>query len=181
MHLGIKGNEFVMILEDDKKRIILKRLKITAIKKILVILATSFAFGLIAMLIITFTSDDMDMRAYMMIFVGFSLFMFILHIDDFMIAICMLFECMELKKADTEYFVVTASEIRPSPWPFHLGSRFLNRKKAIYEYEEKKRSRLLWADIMVKAGDFRLLVLVPKNKPKHIYAFALVNFLDVYG
>ena len=80
MHLDIQGDECVMILEDDKKRIILKRLQITAIKKILVILATSFAFGLIVMLILTFTSDDMDMRAYMMIFVGFSLFMFILHI-----------------------------------------------------------------------------------------------------
>ena len=179
MHLATKGDEFVMFLEDDKKRIILKRLQISAIKKILAILAISFAFGLVAMLILTFISNDMDMRAYMMFFAGFSLFVFVLHIDDFMIAICMLVECMELNKADIEYSVVTASKIGPSPWPFHLGRRMLNHKKAIYEYKGKKQSRLLWADIMVKMKDFRLLVLVPKNKPKHIYAFALVNFRDV--
>ena len=84
-------------------------------------------------------------------------------------------------KFAVEYSVVTASKLGPSPWPFHLGRRMLNHKKAIYEYKGKKQSRLLWADIMVKMKDFRLLVLVPKNKPKHIYAFALVNFLDVYG
>lgn len=168
-----------MVLEDQKKRIILKRLQRSAIKKIFAILAISFAFGLVVLLILTFTSDDMDMRAYMTFFGGFSFFMFLLHIDDFLIAICMLVECGELKKAEIEYSIVKASEIKPSPWPFHLGSRLLNHKKAVYEYKGKRRSRLLWAHVMVRSRDFRLLVLVPKNRPKHIYAFPFVNFVDV--
>lgn len=167
-----------MVLTDKTKKVILKRLQRSAINKISAILIISVIFGFVVMLILRFISD-IDMSANMMVFGMFALMMFLFQIDDFLIAICRLVECRELKKAETKYDIVKASQIKPSPWPFHLGSRMLNHKRAFYEYEGKRRTRLLWANVMVKSKDYRLLLLVPGNKQKHIYAFPFVNFMDV--
>lgn len=54
-----------------------------------------------------------------------------------------------------------------------------NHKLVVYEYEGKSRKRFLWANVMVRSKDYRLLLLVPEKKQKNIYAFPLVNFVDV--
>ncbi len=167
-----------MVLEDEKKKIILKRLKKMANKKFLAILVTSVFWGFVVMILLSFLGDS-DTNTIMMAFGMFTLLMFLFQLDDFLIAICTLVECLALKKAETKYYIAKASQINPSPWLFHLGSRLLNHKKAVYEYEGKRRTRMLWGNVMVKSKDFRLLLLVPENKHKNIYAFPLVNFLDV--
>lgn len=167
-----------MDLEDEKKKIILKRLQRLAIKKFFAILVISFFLGFFVMLVLSFFGNS-DTYTKIMAFGMFALLMFLFQIDDFLIAICMLVECLALKKVETKYYIVKASQIKPSPWPLHLGSRLLNHKKVVYEYEGKSRTRILWANVMVASKDFRLLLLVPENKHKNIYAFPLVNFLDV--
>ncbi len=167
-----------MTLTDKAKQVILKRLQRTAITKIAEILAISVITGLAVMLILWFTSD-LDIRANIMAFGWFATVMFLFQIDDFLIAICRLAECRELKRTKIKYDIVKASQTKPSPWPFHLGSRMLNHKRAVYEYEGKRRTRLLWANVMVKSKDLRLLLLVPDNKQTHIYAFPFVNFKDI--
>lgn len=166
-----------MVLEDEKKKIILKRLQKSAIKKLFVILAISLFVGFFVMVVVGF-SHDVNTHAKMMAFGYFTLVMLLFQIDDFLIAICRLAECRELKKAEIKYDIVKASQIKPSPWPFHLGSRMLNQR-AVYEYEGNRRTRLLWANVMVKSKDYRLLLCMPDNKQKHIYAFPFVNFMDV--
>lgn len=123
-----------MVLTDKTKKVILKRLHRSAINKIAAILIISVIFGFVVMLILRFISD-IDMSANILVF---ALMMFLFQIDDFLIAICRLIECRELKKAETKYDIVKASQIKPSPWPFHLGSRMLNHKRAFYEYEGKR-------------------------------------------
>ena len=167
-----------MVLEDEKKEIILKRLRKSAIKKLLEILVLSLSVGLCVMLIMSIFGDA-DMYAKLMSLGIFTLLILVLQIDDFLIAICRVVECRELKKAEIKCDIVKAGQIKHSPWPFHLGSRILNHKRADYEYEGERRTRLLWANVMVKSKDYRLLLLVSVNKPKHIYAFPFVNFTDV--
>lgn len=130
------------------------------------------------MVILAFISD-IDIGANVIVSGFFALMMFIFQIDDFLIAICMSVECSELKKAEIKYDIVKSDQIKPSPWPFHLGSRMLNHKKVVYEYEGKRRTRMLWANVMIKSKDYRLLLLAPEHKPNHIYAFPFVNFKDV--
>lgn len=167
-----------MILEDEKKKIILKRLQKSAMKKFFTILLISSIFGIIIMLVISL-SRDVNTHAKMTAFGYFAFLMFLFQLDDFLIAVCMLVECLALKKAETKYYIVKASQIKPSPWPLHLGSRMFNHKLVVYEYEGKSRTRFLWANVMVRSKDYRLLLLVPENKHKNIYAFPLVNFVDV--
>ena len=167
-----------MILEDEKKKIILKRLQKSAMKKFFAILVITLIFGISIMLVIGL-SDDVNTQAKMTAFGYFAFLMFLFQLDDFLIAICVLVECLALKKAKTEYYIVKASQIKPSPWPLHLGSRMFNQKLVVYEYEGKSRTRFLWANVMVRSKDYRLLLLVPDNKHKNIYAFPLVNFVDI--
>ncbi|MCM1288716.1 MAG: hypothetical protein NC240_10435 [Clostridium sp.] len=167
-----------MILEEEKKKVILKRLQKSAIKKLFAILIISLIFGIFVMLVLSF-SGDADTRTKMMALGIFAFMMFLFQLDDFLIAVCMLVECLTLKKSEITYHIVKATQISPSPWPLHLGRRLLNHKKAVYEYEGKKRSRILWANVMVNSKDFRLLLLVPENKHKNLYAFPLVNFTDI--
>lgn len=166
-----------MILEDEKRKMILKRLRNSAMKKFFTILLISSIFGIIIMLVIGL-SDDVNTDAKITAFGYFAFLMFLFQLDDFLIAVCMLVECLALKK-QTKYYIVKASQIKPSPWPLHLGSRMFNHKLVVYEYEGKSRKRFLWANVMVRSKDYRLLLLVPENKQKNIYAFPLVNFLDV--
>ncbi|MCM1494548.1 MAG: hypothetical protein NC089_01955 [Bacteroides sp.] len=167
-----------MVLEDEKKKMILKRLRQSAMKKLLAILVISSCSGIFVVLIMSF-SDDLSPYAKMMAFGIFALLMLLFQLDDFSIAACMLVECLILKKPEVKYDIVNASQIKPSPWPLHLGSRLLNRKMAVYEYEGKSRTSMLWANVMVRSKDFRLLLLVVEKKHKSIYAFPLVNFIDV--
>lgn len=167
-----------MILEEEKNKIILKRLRQSAIKKLFAILIISLVFGTFVMLVLSF-SGDANMHTKMMAFGIFALMMFLFQLDDFLIAVCTLVECLALKKLEIKYYIAKASKIKPSPWPLHLGRRMLNHKKVVYEYGGKSRARILWANVMVRSKDYRLLLLVPENKHKSIYAFPLVNFLDV--
>lgn len=82
-----------------------------------------------------------------------------------------------------KYHIANATKIKPSPWPLNLGNRLLNHKKIAYEYEGKKRTRIIWANVMVRSKDCRLLLLapMPENKHRNIYAFPLVDFVDVIG
>lgn len=167
-----------MILEEEKKKIILKRLQKSAIKKLFAILIISLVFGSFVMLVLSF-SGDANMHTKMTVLGIFAFMMFLFQLDDFLIAVCMLVECLALKKLEIKYYIAKAGKIKPSPWPLHLGRRMLNHKKVVYEYEGKSRTRILWADVMVSSKDFRLLLLVPENKHQNIYAFPLVNFVDV--
>lgn len=167
-----------MNLEDEKKKIILARLQKSAIKKFFAILLISLFLGIFVVLVMSF-SDDVNTSAKMTAFGIFAFIMFLLQLDDFLIAVCTLVECSALKKPEIKYYIAQASQIKPSLWPLHLGRRMFNHKRAVYEYEGKKRTRILWANVMVHSKDFRLLLLVPENKPQSIYAFPLVNFVDV--
>ncbi len=157
---------------------ILKRLRKSAMKKFFTILLISFIFGVLIMLVISL-SGDVNTHAKMTAFGYFTFLMFLFQLDGFLIAVCMLFECLTLNKAEIKYYIVNASKIKPSPWPLHLGSRMFHQKLVVYEYEGKSRARFLWANVMVRSKDYRLLLLVPENKHKNIYAFPLVDFVDV--
>lgn len=167
-----------MVLDEEKKQIILKRLRKSALKKLLVILISSFIIGIVVMILLCVLGDA-DMRTLLITFEAMALLMLLLQLDDFLIAVCMLLECGMLKGTSVKYDIVKADKIGPSIWPFHLGSRMLNHKQAVYEYEGKKRTRQLWADTMVRNKDNRLFLLIPEKKPKRMYAFPFVEFLDI--
>lgn len=167
-----------MVLEDEKKKIILKRLQKSAVKKFFIILLISFGFGIAVMLIIGLT-DGMDTDAKMTAFGYFAFLMFLFQLDDFLVAVCMLVECLALKKPEIKYCIVQASQIKASPWPLHLGSRMFNQKVVVYEYEGKRKTAFTWANVMVRSKDYRLLLLMPEKKRQDIYGFPMVNFTDV--
>lgn len=98
-----------MILTDKSKKVILKRLQRSAIHKIATILAISVIFGLVIILVVMLSYTDM--RTNMIVFGWFALIMFLFQIDDFLIAICRLVECRELKKAEIKYDIVKAGQI----------------------------------------------------------------------
>lgn len=169
-----------LLLENDKKEIILKRIRNLACKNLFKVLLLSLSVGVCVFLIMTLFGDA-DIHAKLMSLGIFTLLMLIFMIDDFLIAVCLLFECATLKKSDLNYHIANATKIKPSPWPLHPGSRLLNHKKIEYDFEEKKRTRIIWANVMVRSKDYRLLLLVPENKHRIIYAFPLVDFVDVIG
>lgn len=169
-----------VLLENDKKEIILKRIRKMACKNLLKVLLLALSVGACVFLIMTFFGDA-DIHAKLMSLGIFTLLMLIFMIDDFLIAVCLLFECATLKKTDLKYHIANAAKIKPSPWPLHPGSRLLNHKKIEYDFEGKKRTRIIWANVMIRSKDYRLLLLVPENKRRNIYAFPLVDFVDVIG
>lgn len=168
-----------MILEDEKKKVILKRLRKSAMKKFFAILAISFAFGIFVAFVMSLTDDANDMHEMLIGFGIFAFLMFLFQLDDFLVAVCMLVRCAALKKPEIKYYVAQANQIKPSPWPLHLGSRMFNRKIVVYEYEGKRRTEFTWANAMVKGKDYRLLLLVPEKKRQNFYAFPMVNFTDI--
>lgn len=170
----------IMLLENEKKEIILKRIRQSALKNFLKVLLLALSVGLCVFLIMTFFGDA-DTSAKLMALRIFTLLILIFMIDDFLIAVCLLAECVTLKKSDVKYHIANATKIKPSPWPLNLGNGPLNHKKIVYEYEGKKRTRIIWANVMVRSKDYRLLLLVPENKHRNIYAFPLVDFVDVIG
>lgn len=97
-----------MVLEDEKKKMILKRFRQSAMKKLLAILVISSCFGMFVVLIMSF-SDDLKPYAKMMAFGIFALLMVLFQLDDFLIAVCMLVECLILKKPEVKYDIVNAS------------------------------------------------------------------------
>lgn len=167
-----------MVLEDGKKKMILKRMQKFAMKKIFIILLISLIVGISVMLVMSL-SDDIDTHAKLTGFGIFAFLMFLFQLDDFLVAVCMLVRCAALKKPEVKYCIAQASQIKSSPWPLHLGSRMFNRKIVVYEYEGKRRTEFTWANAMVKIKDYRLLLLVPEQKRQNIYAFPLVNFTDI--
>lgn len=72
---------------------------------------------------------DADTSAKLMALRIFILLILIFMIDDFLIAVCLLVECVTLKKSDVKYHIANATKIKPSPWPLNLGNRLLNHKK----------------------------------------------------
>lgn len=80
---------------------------------------------------------------------------------------------------EIKYYITSARQLQSTPWPLHLGSRMFNLKMVFYEYGGKSRVRMIWANVMARSKDYRLLLLVPENKRKNIYAFPLINFVDV--
>lgn len=168
-----------MNLEEEKKKIILKKLRKSAIKKLFLILIMSLAFGTFIILVMSFTENDINMYAKKVAFEIFTVMMFLFQLDDFLIAVCILAECLTLKKAEIKYYIANARQLKPTPWPLHLGRRMFNLKMVVYEYKGKSRTRIIWANVMARNKDYRLLLLVPENKRKNIYAFPLINFVDV--
>ncbi|MDE6530614.1 MAG: hypothetical protein K2K96_07550 [Lachnospiraceae bacterium] len=162
-----------MILEDEKKKIILKRLRKSAMEIFFIILLISLSGGIFIMFVLGFLADIGLSGG---VFAGelVAIVIFLGRLDDILIVVCVLVECLKLEKSETRYYIVKASDIKPSPW---LLSK--SYKTVVYEYEGKSRIRIIWADVMIRRKDHRLLLLVPENKHKNIYAFPLVNFVDV--
>lgn len=102
-----------MILEDKKKENYIKKIAEICNEKVFTILLISSIFGIIIMLVIGL-SDDVNTDAKMTAFGYFAFLMFLFQLDDFLIAVCMLVECLALKK-QTKYYIVKASQIKPSP------------------------------------------------------------------
>lgn len=139
-------------------------------------LLISLSVGICIMLFLIFLLGNMPIHLIMYIVGYLALLTFLVRLDDFLIVVRVLVECLELEKAETKYYIVKASDIKLSPW---LLSGKYGYKWVFYEYEGKSRRRIIWANVMVRSKDYRLLLLVPENKQKNIYAFPLVNFLDV--
>ncbi len=139
-------------------------------------LLISLSVGISIMLLLVFLLGVMPTDLNIFIVGYWTLFTFLVRLDDFLIVVRVLVECLELEKAETKYYIVKASDIKLSPW---LLSGKYGHKWVFYEYEGKSRRRIIWANVMVRSKDHRLLLLVPENKHQKIYAFPLVNFVDV--
>lgn len=108
--------------------------------------AIALSFGICVMLVVSFDRQA-DTHAKVTVFGYFTLLMLLLQSDDFLIAVCMLVECLTIKRAEIKYYIVTSSQIKHSPWPLHLGSRKFHYKMEVYEYEGKKQEyygQMLW-------------------------------------
>ena len=81
-----------MLLE-NKKEIILKRIRQFALKNFLKVLLLALSVGLCVFLIMTFFGDA-DTSAKLMALRIFTLLILIFMIDDFLIAVCLLAECV---------------------------------------------------------------------------------------
>lgn len=82
-------------------------------KKLFAILAISLSFGIFVMIIINL-EGKVDTHAKVTALGYFTFLMLLFQLDDFLIAVCMLVECLAIKKAEIKYQIVTASQIKPS-------------------------------------------------------------------
>lgn len=167
-----------MILRDEKKAIIIKRLKKESLKDLIIDLSITI-FTPLFIVIMFSLEPKTDIDILMILFICFLALFVLLQLDELMIAVSGLSECRKIRKTETKCYIVMPAKITVSFWPFHLGRRpSSNPKRVVYMFEGKKYSTVMWVQSMARSGEFRLLLLVPEGKRKKIYAHPLIEYAD---
>lgn len=90
-----------MILEDEKKKIILKRLRKSAMEIFFTMLLISLSSGIFIMFVLGFLADIGLSGG---VFAGelVAIVIFLGRLDDILIVVCVLVECLKLEKSETK-------------------------------------------------------------------------------